>query len=177
MDTNFPMIVTAAIGGETVPTANARDLHTFLQVGRDFTTWIKGRLAEYGFAEGVDYVVAGSPDRGNQSGRGGDRRSVDYHLTLDVAKELAMLENNERGRQVRRYFIECERQARAARSALPQSLPEALRLAADLAEELSRGEDTDRRAKAQGGRPGPARHRGRLRMRHGCCEGPEGASP
>lgn len=51
------------------------------------------------------------PQIGNQ-GRGGDRRSKDYHLTLDTAKETAMVERNEKGRQIRRYFIECEKRLR-----------------------------------------------------------------
>ncbi|WPJ21729.1 antirepressor [Bacillus phage vB_BpuM-ZY1] len=117
---------------------NARDLHAFLEVGRDFSNWIRGRIEQYGFVEGEDYVVFGysdlsnqseavfdSPDLANQTkpevcspdlasksrGRGGDRRSIDYHLTLDMAKELAMIENNAMGRRVRRYFIQRERQA------------------------------------------------------------------
>lgn len=91
---------------------NARDLHAFLEVGRDFSTWIKDRIEQYGFEEGEDHLVFDSPNPGNQrSGRGGDRRSIDYHLTLDMAKELAMIENNAMGRRVRRYFIQRERQA------------------------------------------------------------------
>lgn len=101
---------------------NARDLHAALGVGRDFTTWIKERIEQYGFVDGEDFKLD-SPKRGNQSGRGGDRRSRDYHLTLDMAKELAMVENNDRGREVRRYFIRVEQAARVAAPA--KALPAA----------------------------------------------------
>jgi anti-repressor protein len=111
--------------GRNQQLCDARDLHVFLAVGRDFSTWVKDRIEQYGFAEGEDFSpVLGkstsfdSPNRGNQTGgRGGDRRSIDYHLTLDMAKELAMVENNDQGRQVRRYFIAMERQARESRGA------------------------------------------------------------
>ncbi len=57
-------------------------------------------------------------------GHGGDRKSTDYHLTIDMAKELAMVENKERGRQVHRYFIQIEKEARAQRdAATPNALP------------------------------------------------------
>ena len=92
---------------------DARELHARLQVGRDFSSWIKGRVDEYGFIEGVDFLVIDSPNPANQKkGRGGDRRSIDYHLTLDMAKELALVENNEIGRAVRRYFIQAEKELR-----------------------------------------------------------------
>lgn len=92
---------------------NARDLHASLQVGRDFSTWITSRIDEYGFEESIDFLVIDSPKLGNQrKGRGGDRRSIDYHLTLDMAKELAMIENNDIGRSVRRYFIQAEKTLR-----------------------------------------------------------------
>jgi anti-repressor protein len=113
------------LDGRQQQLCDARDLHSFLAVGRDFSTWVKDRIEQYGFAEGEDFsTVLGnkgtfdSPNRGNQNvGRGGDRRSIDYHLTLDTAKELAMVENNDQGRQVRRYFIAMERQARESRGA------------------------------------------------------------
>lgn len=127
------------LDGRAQQLCDARDLHSFLAVGRDFSTWIKERIGQYGFIEGEDflpflaksYVAEGdicSPDSGSKSGvcspdsaskterRGGHNRT-DYHLTLDMAKELAMVENNDQGRQVRRYFIDMERQARESRGA------------------------------------------------------------
>lgn len=100
-------LLTAAIGAESLPTCNARDLHAALKAGRDFSTWIKGRIEEYGFVEGEDYspVLVSIPKR-----RGQPR--IDYHLTLDMAKEIAMLENNAIGRRVRRYFIQAEKELR-----------------------------------------------------------------
>lgn len=96
-----------AIEGRQVKTVNSRELHAFLKVGRDFSNWIKDRIAEYGFAEGIDYVLIRQIRRIKQ-GRGGDRRSKEYALSLNMAKELAMVERNDEGRRARRYFIDCE---------------------------------------------------------------------
>jgi phage anti-repressor protein len=121
-------ITPAALGGKAVQLVDARLLYRFLDVGRDFTNWIKGRIEEYEFEKGRDYETFDSPKPANQTGRGGDRRSVDYFLTLDMAKELAMVERTPRGRQARRYFIECERQLRQlqARRDIPTSAPACL---------------------------------------------------
>lgn len=98
-------VTTQAIGTHHVQACNARDLHEFLQVGKDFSNWIKARIDQYGFEEGADFspVLAKST---------GGRPSTEYIVTLDMAKELAMVERNSRGKQARRYFIECERQLR-----------------------------------------------------------------
>ena len=122
--------------GDLTKTVNTRELHQFLEVGRDFSTWIKRRIGQYGFEEGVDFCsflsestgnrsskecAFDSPELGNQtSGRGGDRRSIEYHISLDMAKELAMVENNDQGRKARRYFIECERKLKTGGSNTPQ---------------------------------------------------------
>jgi phage anti-repressor protein len=98
---------TGNIGGDLIQTVNARDLHVFLEVGKDFSTWIKDRVAAFGFVENQDFVLD-SPISGNQVSHGGDRRSIQYHLTLDTAKELSMVERNAKGKQARQYFIECE---------------------------------------------------------------------
>lgn len=111
-------ITEQAVGDGLVPTVDARELHAFLEVGKDFTTWMRDRVAQYGFSEGQDFAVFDSPKLGNQTGRGGDRRSKVYALTLDMAKELAMVERNWRGRQARKYFIECERRLKAQAPAI-----------------------------------------------------------
>ncbi|KYT37999.1 antA/AntB antirepressor family protein [Escherichia coli] len=103
-------VFNGTIANETTLLVNARDLHTFLGVGKRFASWITERIAEYGFVENQDYILV-SPNR-EIKGRGGDRRSKDYHLTLDTAKETAMVERNEKGRQIRSYFIECEKKLR-----------------------------------------------------------------
>jgi anti-repressor protein len=115
------------LNGQATQLVDARLLHGFLEVGRDYSTWIKGRIQEYDFVVGEDYLVIkrqrfDSPKRGNQNGRGGDHRSVDYFLTLDMAKELAMVERTPRGRQARRYFIDCEQQLRRLQQASPSAV-------------------------------------------------------
>lgn len=83
---------------------NAKDLHTQLQVGRDFTTWIKGRINRYGFKENEDYILTLT--------KTGERKNVvqhEYNLTLDMAKELCMIENSELGQLARKYFILMEK--------------------------------------------------------------------
>lgn len=109
------------------PAVNARDLHAFLEIGKDFSTWIKSRIEDFGFVENQDFAIF--PETGENPGR----PRIEYALSLDMAKELSMLERNGKGRQARQYFIECERQANSA-PPVPQTLPEALRLAAELAE-------------------------------------------
>lgn len=104
-------LVPVFTGDNGTTLCNARDLHAVLESGQDFSDWIKNRIEKYGFIEGEDFSI----NFGKTSRRGG-RPATDYHLTLDMAKELAMVENNERGRQVRRYFIALEKAARAKHS-------------------------------------------------------------
>ena len=106
-------LLTVKVEDETVPMCNARDLHSALRVETRFNDWFSRRIEDYGFAEGFDFQTIDYSNLSNQKkGRGGDRRSIDYHLTLDMAKELAMIENNEIGRAVRRYFICAEQTLR-----------------------------------------------------------------
>lgn len=100
------------IGGVACSVCDARTLHTFLEVGKDFTNWVKDRIAKYQFVKNQDFAEFTPNLAKNQRGRG--RPSSEYHLTLDMAKELSMVENNEKGRQARRYFIECERKVAEA---------------------------------------------------------------
>lgn len=85
-----------------------RDLHTFLGVNSNYREWFP-RMVEYGFEEGKDYA---SKNRRVQDSLGREREATDHIITLDMAKEIAMIQRTERGKQARQYFIEVEKQAR-----------------------------------------------------------------
>jgi phage anti-repressor protein len=96
-------IVEETLNQESVKTVNARDLHAGLGVGRDFSNWIKARIKKYGFVQGVDFAKFAKI--------GESKNRTDYHLTLDMAKELSMVEKTDKGKEARRYFIRMEKQA------------------------------------------------------------------
>ncbi len=106
--------ITNQAGQSLVP---ARALHQYLQNGKKFTDWFKHRARKYGLEEGRDYV---SLSPGSEKGR----PSIEYGLTLDTAKQLSMVEANDRGKQARLYFIEKEQQALAMGPALLQFMQE-----------------------------------------------------
>lgn len=96
--------------GKTVHFIKARKLHEFLESKQDFSHWIKNRIKKYGFLENVDYSLHDNfiEQKTSKAKRRGGHNATDYRLTLSMAKELAMVENNEQGMQARRYFIACE---------------------------------------------------------------------
>lgn len=101
---NFPQIIEHK--GQNV--VNARELHEFLDSKQEFSNWMKNRINKFGFTENQDYT---SFDKIIKRENGATTRT-EYAITLDMAKELSMVENNDRGREARRYFIECEKQLR-----------------------------------------------------------------
>ena len=115
-------IVPTTLNGQPSQMVDARVLHKFLGVRRDFTTWIKGRIEEFDVEVGLDFVSFDSPNPVNQVSHGGDRKSKSYFVTLDTAKELAMVERTPKGRQARRYFLDCERQLRQLQQSLPANM-------------------------------------------------------
>ncbi len=86
---------------------SARELHEKLEVKSNFTTWIKRRIKKYGFVENIDFVLV-FQKRNTNNLKNPEVKATDYILKLNMAKELSMIENNEIGRKIRRYFIECE---------------------------------------------------------------------
>lgn len=104
---------------------SGRDLHAFLEVGAEYAKWF-ARMVEYGFIDGEDFSSLLTESTGG-------RPSTDHALTLDMAKELAMIQRTPKGKQARQYFIEVERQFRQT-PALPRTYAEALRELADTAE-------------------------------------------
>jgi len=91
------------------PAVDARELHEFLEVGKVFGAWIQDRIQKYDFQEGVDFETR-FPELESKIHGGQNRK--EYTLSLDMAKEIAMLENNDKGRQARKYFIEVEKRYR-----------------------------------------------------------------
>lgn len=97
---------------------SARELHFFLESRQDFSDWIKNRIKKYGFVENQDYTTFHKNMERKNNVRGSTKR-IEYAITLDTAKELAMIENNDNGRKVRKYFIEMEKIARQRQISLP----------------------------------------------------------
>ncbi len=89
---------------------NARELHEKLGSKRRFTDWIKQRIGKYNFLENQDFVTFHKFVKRGENNLG--TKLIEYYITIDMAKELCMVENNEIGRKIRRYFIEAERRYR-----------------------------------------------------------------
>ncbi|EEL3574817.1 phage antirepressor Ant [Campylobacter coli] len=100
MQTQIQIYNDKTIGAE-INSANAREIFQFLNSLQDYSNWIKNRISHYNFIENQDYIIELVYTKG--------RPRKEYYITLDMAKELCMVENNEKGRQARRYFIECEK--------------------------------------------------------------------
>ena len=115
-NSNLIPVFNGLIQNQPVQLCNARELHTFLDIGKDYSTWIKDRINEYGFIQNEDYLVITERTNG--------RPRKEYHITLDMGKELGMVERNKRGRQIRQYFIRCERTLKALQQPQQLALPE-----------------------------------------------------
>jgi len=126
MSNNLIPIASRLIKGCPTKTVQARKLYEFLEVGRDYSTWIKGRIEEYGFVENEDFCLIKKSNKNTSPQNGGKlgRPTIDHFLTLDTAKELAMVERNEKGREARRYFIECEKQLQSVQDSVKAQEPE-----------------------------------------------------
>ena len=112
---NLINVFEGVIGSVRQLVVNARDLHSFLQVGKVFAAWIQERIGKYEFVENEDFVcLFQNRKTQRKDGQEGVSRTTEYHLALDMAKELSMVENNDKGREARRYFIAMEKKALAA---------------------------------------------------------------
>ena len=89
------------------PTVSGRELHDFLNIETPYVKWFN-RMTEYGFTEGEDYAEV--LDKIVQNPKEGGRPATDHQLTIPMAKELCMIQRNERGKQARQYFLAIEAQ-------------------------------------------------------------------
>ncbi|WP_096635872.1 phage antirepressor KilAC domain-containing protein [Clostridium cochlearium] len=87
---------------------SGRELHEFLEVESKYQDWIK-RMIEYGFTENVDYISIIEPTQKKEGSRMVTRNLETHILKLDMAKEIAMIQRNEKGKQARQYFIAVEK--------------------------------------------------------------------
>ena len=115
-NSNLIPVFNGLIQNQPVQLCNARELHAFVESKQEYATWIKNRINEYGFIQDEDYLVITERTNG--------RPRKEYHITLDMGKELGMVERNERGRQIRQYFIRCERTLKALQPPQQLALPE-----------------------------------------------------
>ena len=115
-NSNLIPVFNGLIQNQPVQLCNARELHSFLEIKNKYADWIKDRINEYGFIQDEDYFIITERTNG--------RPRKEYHITLDMGKELGMVERNERGRQIRQYFIRCERTLKALQQPQQLALPE-----------------------------------------------------
>lgn len=134
-DFNFPT-ETLPLGNELQSTINARHLHERLGVSWKFADWIKDRIARYGFAEDEDFTTASGRSEGFFSGR----PRIEYFLSLEMAKELALVENNEQGRAIRKALIRMEKRMQEEIPALIANLQKELLAARPDWQKISRYE-------------------------------------
>lgn len=99
------------IGQDSVNAVDARELHNFLEVDSEFRNWISRRVEYLQLVENRDFIIAVKNDRNSKG-----RSSKEYTITIDAAKHIAMMERNEKGFQIREYFIQIEKEARMQRS-------------------------------------------------------------
>ncbi|MGL9969484.1 ORF6C domain-containing protein [Enterococcus sp. DIV1420a] len=111
--------VTTNENGQQV--TSGRELHEFLEVKTPYTQWFED-MCRYGFSESVDFIKLNELSEKNEGSRVVKRSIINHALTLDMAKELSMIQRTDKGKQARQYFIEVEKQAKA----LPMSNTELL---------------------------------------------------
>ena len=110
-------------------TLSARDLHEFLELTERFSSWFE-RMKQYGFVENQDYL-------GRKVFNTLARQELqDYEITLDMAKEIAMLQRNERGKEARQYFIEVEKQWNSPEKIIARGLIESQKMIENLNQQV-----------------------------------------
>ncbi|RGT63948.1 oxidoreductase [Coprobacillus sp. AF18-15LB] len=99
-------------------TLSARELHEFLGVSTRYNDWIK-RMVEYGFNENTDYQAI---TQKRVTAQGNETSFIDHEITLDMAKEIAMIQRSDRGKEVRQYFLELERRWNSPEAVMNRAL-------------------------------------------------------
>lgn len=88
-----------------MPTVSARDLHEKLNIGTQYTKWFE-RMAEYGFSENVDFQAISQK---RLTAQGNETTYIDHNISIDMAKQIGMIQRSPEGKQIRQYFIDLEK--------------------------------------------------------------------
>jgi len=127
------------IGEEEINSVSAIEFHSQLEVKTRFNDWIKRRVKKYNFEEGIDYITT---TQKRVTAQGNLIEYTDYIITLDMAKELGMVENNTKGKDIRNYFINLEKDYQRLQEENLKLVKENLRLANKKLDNL-KGKDED----------------------------------
>lgn len=115
-------------------TISGRALHEFLEVSTPYTKWFN-RMTEYGFTENIDYIVT---DIFVPNSNGGKQTQINHKLTLNMAKELCMVQRTERGKIARQYFIQCEKAWNEPQAVMARALQMSQRVLAETQEKMNK---------------------------------------
>lgn len=107
-------LIKVSINEKQEPVVCARDLHEHLEIRDNYTDWFK-RMVDYGFSEGQDFI-------GFFRESTGGRKATEHHITIDMAKELCMIQRNDKGKQARQYFIAVEKEYNSPEKLMARAL-------------------------------------------------------
>ena len=111
---NQTPFIEVELNGKVQLGVNARDLHKMLESKQDFSTWIKRRITQCKFEENFDYIKLHQRVELSKTGQ----TSIEYIVSVDMTKHLGMMERNEKGHEIRKYYIEQEELARQLKNGL-----------------------------------------------------------
>jgi len=97
---------------------DGRELHEFLEVGTQYTKWFS-RMCEYGFDENIDYAAISQK---RLTAQGNETEYINHKITLDMAKEICMIQRSEKGKKARRYFLQVEKDWNSPEKIMARSL-------------------------------------------------------
>jgi anti-repressor protein len=115
------------ISGREVNSVNSRDIYNYLEVKRQYSDWIKDAIQKYDFEEDVDFTIHRFVN--------GKATQYDYIVSIDMAKELCMVSNTEKGKEVRKYFLKCEDELNKPKS-FEEQVIQTIQMAQERIEEL-----------------------------------------
>ena len=152
MKNNIIKISKNKINNEEINSVDARELWEWLESKQRYADWIKNRIKKYGFKENEDYTIHKIMTTLTQQ-----IENIDYIITVDMAKELSMVEKNKKGRQARKYFIDCEKEIKNKQKTLTPAeliLQQAQQLVNIERKQLEMEEKIDRIEKITTNKPG-----------------------